>query len=104
MSSSQGPRIAGGIGQSKPATPEVQSMVDSLKSQVSSHLGGKNLHSFKAVSYKTQVVAGTNYFVKVDAGDEHLHLRILKPLGENPTPQLHSCQAGHSSTSEIGYF
>jgi cystatin-A/B len=104
MSLPHGPRIAGGIGQTKSATPEVQSMVDGLKMEVSSKLGGKNLHPFKAVSFKTQVVAGTNYFVKIHAGDEHIHVRMFRPLGENSTPQLHSCQAGHSSKSEIEYF
>ena len=98
--------IVGGIGQSKPATSDVQSMINELKAEASSHLGGKNLSPFEAVSYKTQVVAGTNYFVKVlaDGGKEHVHLRVFKPLGENAKPKLHSCQAGHSQTSDIEYF
>jgi cystatin-A/B len=98
--------IVGGVGQSKEATAEVQAMVNELKSEVSGHVKGKSLTPFRAVSYKTQVVAGTNYFVKVLAadGNEHIHLRVFKPLGENVKPKLHSCQAGHSATSEIEYF
>lgn len=105
MSSHQGEhRVAGGVGQAKPATAEVQSMIDTLKSEVSSKLGRSDLHPFKAVSFKTQVVAGINYFVKVDAGHEHVHVRMFRPLGEDSSPQLHSCQAGHSVTSDIEYF
>ena len=98
--------IAGGIGQSKPATPEIQAMVRALQSDASTHQAGKNLAPFEAVSFKSQVVAGTNYFVKVltDGGKEHVHVRVFKPLGENAKPKLHSLQAGHSQTSDIEYF
>jgi cystatin-A/B len=98
--------IVGGVGQSKQATPEVQAMIDGLKGDVSNKLVGKTLGPFEAVSFKTQVVAGTNYFVKVrvGSGEEHVHLRVFKPLGESPKPVLHSCQEGHTGASEINYF
>lgn len=97
------------MGEPKSVTPEVQSIVDRLKDSVSSRLPGEKqakLAPFKAVSYKTQVVAGTNYFIKVaiDGGKEHIHLRVHKPLGENPIPALASHQEGHNEKSDISYF
>ena len=35
---------------------------------------------FEAVSFVTQVVAGVNYVMVVDTGDEVLHVKIAKPL------------------------
>jgi cystatin-A/B len=99
--------VVGGVGDSKKATPEVQAIVDSLKHDASTKLGETAPFSaFEAVSYKTQVVAGTNYFVKVRVGpsNEHIHVRVFKPLGNDPKPVLHSCQSGHTDSSEIVYF
>ena len=99
----------GGVGDAKEATPEVQSIIDSLKDSVSSVVSGSKkakLHPYKAVSYKTQVVAGTNYFIKVaiDDGNEYIHLRVHRSLGQNPVHKLASHQEGHNPTSEISYF
>lgn len=101
-------QLCGGVGTTKEATPEVQGIVDQLKdtvTQVVSPARKSKLQPFKAVSYKTQVVAGTNYFIKVsiDDGKECLHLRVHKPLGDKPS-QLSSHQEGHSHTSDIAYF
>ena len=84
-------------------------MVEQLRDSVKGLLGadgGTNLHPFKAVSYKTQVVAGLNYFVKVaiDDGKEFVHLRVHRPLGDNPKPVLVSHQRSHSDESAISYF
>lgn len=42
---------------------------------------------------------------KVHTGDEHIHLRIFKPLPFNgPNPELHGVQMNHSVDSPIDYF
>ena len=52
---------------------------------------------------KFQVVAGTNYFVKVHVGDnKHVHLRIYQDLQQNVS--LHSHQTDKSHEDEIEYF
>ena len=89
---------------------------------------GRDYSNLKAVSYKTQVVAGTNYFVKVEfnsllysfisvsifkyinfkakANDgKHVHLRIFKPLPCNgDVPELTSLQHDKSADDELNFF
>jgi len=44
---------------------------------------------FEPVRYRTQVVAGTNYFCKVHIGnDVHAHVRIYEPLPGQGPPQV----------------
>lgn len=57
--------MVGGISNGDvPATPEVADLVQEVKNQVVGRLNSK-VDLFQAVSYRTQIVAGVNYFVKV---------------------------------------
>ena len=99
----------GGVGDSKPANEEIQGLAESVKDSLSSAVSEEKrskLHPFKAVSYRTQVVAGINYFIKVeiDGGKEFIHLRVHKPLGEDPKPTLARHQESHSAHSDLTYF
>ena len=101
--------IPGGVGDFKPANQEVQGLVDSVKDSLTTSISTEKrnkLHPFKAVSYRSQVVAGVNYFIKVeiDDGKEYLHLRVHKPLGENVKPSLARHQESHSAHSDLTYF
>ena len=101
--------LPGGLGDSKPANEEVQSIVDGMKESLLGVLtAGRSskLSPLKAVSFKTQVVAGTNYFIKVaiDGGKEHVHLRVFKSLGPEPKFKLSGHEEGHNEGSEIKYF
>lgn len=95
----------GGTGDHNPADPEIQGICDSVKGQVEAKTG-KSYDTFVAKSYKTQVVAGTNYFVKVHVGgEEHLHLRIFKSLphaGSNL--EVHGCQESKRHDDPIEHF
>lgn len=56
--------MVGGLGEERPANDEVRNIVSSVRK----HMETKYPAEFTAiepVSYKTQVVAGLNYFVKV---------------------------------------
>ncbi|XP_015333844.2 cystatin-B, partial [Marmota marmota marmota] len=61
---------------------------------------------FKAVSYRSQVVAGTNFFIKVDVGDEKcVHLRVFRSLPhENKPLTLHAYQTDKAKHDELTYF
>ncbi|KAF4522517.1 hypothetical protein B566_EDAN002603 [Ephemera danica] len=95
--------LCGGISDGhKEATPEVQTLCDKVKEAVETKIG-KPLQEFTAKVYKTQVVAGTNFFVKVHAGsDSFLHLRIYRDL--KGTVSLHGVQEKKSVADELTYF
>ena len=79
--------MCGGFGNVKPADADVQAKVDAVLAAVNTQLGSSHA-ALEVVHYKTQVVAGTNYLVKVKAGDSHLHLKIYQPLphtGQGPS-------------------
>ncbi|KFW96426.1 Cystatin-B, partial [Phalacrocorax carbo] len=67
---------------------------------------GKTFDVFTAVEFKTQVVAGTNYFIKVHVGnDEFIHLRVFRSLPhENKPLSLHSYQSSKTKHDELAYF
>lgn len=95
--------LLGGLSAEKNAVDAVQSLVE----QVNSNEKLKDYGKLKAISYKTQVVSGTNFFVKVkpEASDNYLHLRIFKPLpNENSTSSLTAFQTNKSKEDEIEYF
>ncbi|XP_054019883.1 cystatin-A-like [Dryobates pubescens] len=55
--------MPGGLSDTKPATPEVQHIADQVKPQLEGRVN-RTFDLFKAIVYRTQVVAGLNYFIK----------------------------------------
>lgn len=96
--------MCGGTSDAKPADAEIQAIINEVKSAVEDKVG-KKLDTYTPVSYKTQVVAGTNYFVKVNAGGEHLHLRIFAPLPHTGNrKELADLQRGKAAEDDLSYF
>ncbi|XP_061494089.1 cystatin-B-like [Rhineura floridana] len=97
--------MAGGISDAKPSTPDVQQLADQMKSHIEQK-ENKIYPVFNAVEFKTQVVAGTNYFIKVDIGQgKYMHLRVLKPLPQmNEAPSLSGYQTGKVASDPLNYF
>ena len=70
--------LCGGTGEEKVANDEVQALLESVKAEIVTKLGSEPAQ-FQATHFKTQVVAGLNYFVRVRIGDaKHIHVRIYK--------------------------
>ncbi|NXA92723.1 CYTB protein, partial [Melanocharis versteri] len=61
---------------------------------------------FTAVECRTQVVAGTVYFIKVQVSDaEYVHLKVFQSLPyENKGPNLVSFQTGKTRDDPLTYF
>nr|XP_025841328.1 cystatin-B [Vulpes vulpes] len=66
----------------------------------------KKYTTFKAVTFRSQVVAGTNYFIKVQVDDdEFVHLRVFQSLPhENKPLALSSYQTNKAKHDELAYF
>ncbi|XP_073524771.1 leukocyte cysteine proteinase inhibitor 1-like [Phyllobates terribilis] len=96
--------MVGGFGPEKPANEEAQAACDSVKAQFLKQ-SGKNAAKFVVWRFRSQVVAGTNYLVKVDIGDDFCHLKIFVPLphtGEDP--ELLGWQCGKTKNDAITSF
>ena len=97
--------MPGGLGEAQPANDDIQQLVNQVKSQLAAHAPGNESKDLKAISFKSQVVAGTNYFIKVHAGDQHLHLKVHKPLPHTRNPaEIMSVQSGKTHRDEILFF
>ncbi|XP_069722355.1 cystatin-B-like isoform X1 [Phaenicophaeus curvirostris] len=97
--------MCGGPSAARAATQETQQIAEEVKPQLEEK-EGKTFDVFTAVEFKTQVVAGTNYFIKVHVGnDEFLHLRVFRSLPhENKPLSLHSYQSSKTKDDELAYF
>nr|XP_003216813.1 PREDICTED: cystatin-A [Anolis carolinensis] len=96
---------AGGLSEVRPATTEVQEVVDQVKGEIEQK-ENKTYSIFKAFEFKSQTVAGVNYFISVDVGHgEYLHLRVFKPLSHTGEKvSLNSYQTGKTASDPLTYF
>ncbi|KAL9969469.1 hypothetical protein ACROYT_G021689 [Oculina patagonica] len=95
----------GAPSEEKKADGEVQKIVDEMKSQAEAK-AGESYNQFEAISYKTQLVAGTNYFIKVKVGDSsYVNLRVYKTLSHaGSTLELTDMKTGLKEEDSLQYF
>ncbi|NXO78356.1 CYTB protein, partial [Sitta europaea] len=76
-----------------------------VKSQFESR-ANTNCAVFTAIVYRTQVVAGTMYYIKVQVSDaEYVHLKVFQSLPyENQGPRLFSFQTGKTRDDPVNPF
>ncbi|KAM9332630.1 cystatin-A-like [Pholidichthys leucotaenia] len=71
--------VLGGFGEVKPADEEIDKICEKVKDEALKSIG--NAQEFKPVEYRSQVVAGTNYIIKVHTGGEtYVHLKVFEDL------------------------
>ncbi|XP_056681851.1 cystatin-A1-like [Monodelphis domestica] len=97
--------MVGGLSKVRPATEEIQKKVDQVKSQFQKK-SNVECTEFKAESYKTQVVAGTIYYVKVHIGNnKYIHMKIVEPLLHTNNPlELLDFQCDKTKDDALVFF
>ncbi|XP_032535333.1 cystatin-A-like [Chiroxiphia lanceolata] len=97
--------IAGGLSPPDLPTQEVQDITNQVKLQFRVRVNG-SYDIFRAILYRTQVVAGTMYFIKVQVnGVEYVHLKVFVGLpAENVYPVLVNFQTGKTRNDPLDYF
>eukprot|EP01132_Coremiostelium_polycephalum_P010075 gene10075-12350_t len=95
--------LVGGIKDVKPVDADAHTAANAVREQALTKLSKSSTDVFEPVSYATQVVAGTNFFIKVKVGSgEYVHLRVFRDFSNNHS--LHSLQSGKTETDPIEYF
>ncbi|XP_019517084.1 PREDICTED: LOW QUALITY PROTEIN: cystatin-B-like [Hipposideros armiger] len=97
--------LCGGCSAVQPTTGEIQSIPDMVKPQLEEK-ANKRYPLFKAMEFKSQLVAGTNYFIKIQVdNDDFVYLRVFKSLPcENAPLALHSYQTNKTKNEALTYF
>ncbi|KAL4001070.1 cystatin-A/B [Sarotherodon galilaeus] len=97
--------MCGGLTEEKEADEEAQKICDAMK-PLAEQRAERNFEVFIAQSYKTQVVTGTNYFIKLYVGDEeYVHLSVYEKLPcDGGTLELTDLQHPKTQYDSIEYF
>uniref|UniRef100_I3LDP2 Cystatin domain-containing protein n=1 Tax=Sus scrofa TaxID=9823 RepID=I3LDP2_PIG len=97
--------MPGGLTEARPATPEIQEIATTVKSQLEEKTN-KTYEKFEAVEYKSQVVAGINYYIKVHlGGNSYVHIKVFKSLPyQNKPLELSGYQVDKTKDDELTGF
>jgi cystatin-A/B len=97
--------VPGGLHESKPADAEATNVAEQVRAQLEEKAGGP-FPVFEVISYNTQVVAGTNFFIKIKTGEHsYIHARVFRSLPHAGNAlTVHSIQSGKTAADPIAYF
>ncbi|EDM11285.1 rCG64393 [Rattus norvegicus] len=95
--------MPGGLSGARPATPEIY-LADKVRALLEEKINAK-YEKFKAIEYKSQVVAGQNYFIKMDVGGGcFLHIKVFRGLSGEDNLELSDYQTNKTKNDELSYF
>ncbi|XP_007175674.1 cystatin-A isoform X1 [Balaenoptera acutorostrata] len=97
--------LAGGLTETTPATPKIQEIANTVKPQLEEKTN-ETYEEFEAVEYKSQVVSGTNYYIKIRVGNDcYTHIKVFESLPHQNQPlTLLGYQADKSKDDELMGF
>mmetsp|Transcript_678 Transcript_678/g.2283 ORF Transcript_678/g.2283 Transcript_678/m.2283 type:complete len:88 (+) Transcript_678:176-439(+) len=78
--------LMGGFGDDKPIDDDVKALVEALKAEILAAAGAAETDALEALSYTSQVVAGTNFRVKLKVGGKEVTAQIFRPLPHTGEP------------------
>ena len=86
--------MIGGFDDVNECTEDIIILANNMKEQVENTLG-ETFDIFEPILYTSQVVAGTNYNIKVHVGEQRfIHIKIYVPLPVyNAANQLLECES-----------
>ena len=91
--------MCGGFGNIQQPSAEAIALANKHRNEIQQGLGTV-FPQWTPVGMKTQVVAGINYDIKINAGTEYIHVRIYQPLG-NAESSVSVCGRGFNAQSEL---
>ena len=94
--------MCGGFGNVREADDEIRSHLNEIKQSIETELKS-TFETLEPIHYTTQVVAGTNFKVKVNVGDgNYIHVKYHRPLPCNGGAlSLMSATSGHSLEDQL---
>jgi len=101
----EGP-MSGGQTDERDGDAGAQEIANLVKPQVQAKLGANQpLSEYVVEKYRTQVVAGANYFLKIRiAPGKYIHAEVFKPLPyANAGPQLTGLEVDKTQQDKIGF-
>ncbi|XP_025098518.1 stefin-C-like [Pomacea canaliculata] len=96
----------GGLSPTKDAGDEEQALCDKIRPSLEQQ-EGKKFPVFDATKFRSQVVAGAMYYIKIDVAEPQsfIHAKIFRPLpGSNQDVTLEKYEKGHTASDEIQYI
>ena len=94
--------ICGGWNAESGLSEEEFQMVCSLQDEIVHQLGSAVTH-FTPVAVRKQVVAGTNFWIKIQVGEgTYIHVKIFRPLPHTGQPaEVKEVQAGKTHADPL---
>ena len=90
----------GGLSEAKNPNEEIFELVNSIKAEFEEN--NYKTEKFHPISYKYQIVSGTNFFVKIQTDSEYIHAKVYVSLSNEIDSKMFKLQKNLGD--EIKYF
>ncbi|MEQ2242246.1 hypothetical protein ILYODFUR_033677 [Ilyodon furcidens] len=77
-----------------PATDDIQKICDQVKRNVEAKTGGV-YDEYKAFFYRVKTTEMKQYIIKVNVGNDYLHLWVIRTVSVTPTIEVPGVQQRH---------